>query len=88
MLLLGCTQLGESFSQVFMLGLGEGGLFPGGFVESLRGFEGEEDGGFQVSNLCLKEFKAIVGRHSLFFRYLVKILPDRPYRTDTYGRLG
>jgi hypothetical protein len=64
---------------MFVLGLGESGLFPGGFVESLRGLEREEDGGLQVSDLCLKEFKAIVGRHSLFFRY-AKILPDHTYR--------
>jgi len=63
---------------MFVLGLSDGGLFPGGFVESLSGFEGKEDGGFQVSDLCLKEFKAIVDRHSLFFLYLVKTLPDPP----------
>ncbi len=65
---------------MFVLGLRASGLLPRSFVESLRGFEGEEDRGFQVPDLCLKEFNAIVGRHSVFFCCLVKILAGRPQR--------
>ena len=94
LLLLGCTQLGEFFSQVFAVGLGEGGLFPEGFVESLSGFESEEGGGFQVSSLGLEEFKAVVGGHPLFslpredstrppISAPMRAWGNRPYRTGS-----
>lgn len=77
LLLLGGLQFGEALSQLFVLGLGKGGLFSQGLVESLGGPEGEKDGSLQVSDLGLEELKAFVGGQRVFLRCLVKILPDR-----------
>lgn len=87
LLLLGGLQFGEALSQLFVLGLGKGGLFSRdlskgglfsqGLVESLGGPEGEKDGSLQVSDLGLEELKAFVGGQRVFLRCLVKILPDR-----------
>lgn len=48
---------------MLVLGLDNSGLLPVGLVESLRGFEGEEDGSFQISDLSLKKSKAFISSH-------------------------
>ena len=81
LLFVGGSQLGEFFHQAFVLSLDEGSLLSRRLVEALRGSEGEEDGGFQVSVLGLR---AVQGGRS--WASSVPPLPredsltDRPYR--------